>query len=59
MNLSIAMFGLSILDISISTDDAEAEAEVDGSGTTASTFGFTAEGGRWQPGADLGEVEDE
>lgn len=42
MNLCIRVFGLEVLSIDAST---ETETEYDGSGTTASTFGFTAEVG--------------
>lgn len=42
-NLTVRIFGLTILEITAATEDAAEE--YDGSGTTASTFGFVAEMG--------------
>lgn len=43
MNITLRVFGLELVSLTASTEDTAEE--YDGSGTTASTFGFTAEMG--------------
>lgn len=59
MNLTIRVFGLELLSIDASTEDAGEECSLDG-GTTASTpISFVAGDGRWDKGADFGAGEPE
>lgn len=59
LSLSIRLFGVELLGIEASTDEADEGCSLDG-GTTASTpISFTTADGRWNPGADFGAGEPE
>jgi hypothetical protein len=61
LSSSLRLFGLELLGIDASTDEAAEDegCSLDG-GTTASTpISFTPSDGRWNPGADFGAGEPE